>query len=446
MNVRVTSKISICIIVFIVLIISTKIIFHEPTIPIIYVAGNGSGDFNCDGKDDHVQINQALDYAAKNPGTTVHLKGPFTYVIDSPLLIGDNTVLQGDKSAVVKLTDEANWGSPWIPLIKNRDTGGNHDIIIQGFEIDGNGPNQTRLSEDQYGSGYYCLILFDLSYNITIQNMYMHNSCMDGARLTYKYTLTPSNKGNVKFANNTVYKIGHDALYCIGMNNIDAYNNDVFTRINSAFRLQNSNHAKIHDNNIHSEYTGDSTGPGIEIQRTGSKSVMDNIEIFSNTIHNLNGAGIWMGEGGDEDDIVKGNDVHIHHNIFYNVGQYWRDTGHSNAAIVVGQYNNTTIENNVIIDGGHAGIQTGPGPSHTQTLTTVVRNNIIANHDDHEAVGILNNDPAYNVFVSQNNCFYNNVGGSYKGTNIISSNDIETDPLFANITDHDYHLMSKAGR
>ncbi|MGB9929535.1 MAG: disaggregatase related repeat-containing protein, partial [Methanosarcina sp.] len=33
-----------------------------------------------------------------------------------------------------------------------------------------------------------------------------------------------------------------------------------------------------------------------------------------------------------------------------------------------------------------------------------------------------------------------------KGTNIISSNDIETDPLFANITDHDYHLMSKAGR
>ncbi|MGB9928805.1 MAG: hypothetical protein ACPK85_10410, partial [Methanosarcina sp.] len=43
---------------------------------IVYVAGDGSGDFNCDGEDDHVQINQALDYAAKNPGTTVHLKGP----------------------------------------------------------------------------------------------------------------------------------------------------------------------------------------------------------------------------------------------------------------------------------------------------------------------------------------------------------------------------------
>ena len=46
---------------------------------VITVAGDGSGDFNCDGKDDHVQINQALDYAASHPGTTVHLKGPFTY-------------------------------------------------------------------------------------------------------------------------------------------------------------------------------------------------------------------------------------------------------------------------------------------------------------------------------------------------------------------------------
>jgi len=25
--------------------------------PIVYVAGDGSGDFNCDGKDDHIQIN-----------------------------------------------------------------------------------------------------------------------------------------------------------------------------------------------------------------------------------------------------------------------------------------------------------------------------------------------------------------------------------------------------
>ena len=49
--------------------------------PTVYVAGDGSGDFNCDGKDDHVQINQALKFVADSSEyTTVHLKGPFTYV------------------------------------------------------------------------------------------------------------------------------------------------------------------------------------------------------------------------------------------------------------------------------------------------------------------------------------------------------------------------------
>ncbi|MDR7667310.1 hypothetical protein RG963_16325, partial [Methanosarcina sp. Z-7115] len=61
--------------------------------PIVYVAGDGTGDFNCDGKDDHVQINKALKFVAdKSAYTTVHLKGPFTYVIDDTLLIGSDTI------------------------------------------------------------------------------------------------------------------------------------------------------------------------------------------------------------------------------------------------------------------------------------------------------------------------------------------------------------------
>ena len=56
-----------------------------PTAPIVYVAGDGSGDFNCDGKGDEVQINQALKFVAENSAyTTVHLRGPFTYTITVP--------------------------------------------------------------------------------------------------------------------------------------------------------------------------------------------------------------------------------------------------------------------------------------------------------------------------------------------------------------------------
>ena len=40
---------------------------------IITVAGDGSGDYNCDGVDDHFELIQSLVYAAANPGTTVQL-------------------------------------------------------------------------------------------------------------------------------------------------------------------------------------------------------------------------------------------------------------------------------------------------------------------------------------------------------------------------------------
>ena len=56
------------------------------TQPVIYVAGDGTGNYNCDGKDDQVQINQALEYAADHPGTSVYLKGPFVYDIEKLLL------------------------------------------------------------------------------------------------------------------------------------------------------------------------------------------------------------------------------------------------------------------------------------------------------------------------------------------------------------------------
>ncbi len=63
---------------------------------IVYVTTNGSGDFNCDGIDDQVEINRALAYVAENPQfTTVYLRGPNTYVISDSIYIGSNTVLEG---------------------------------------------------------------------------------------------------------------------------------------------------------------------------------------------------------------------------------------------------------------------------------------------------------------------------------------------------------------
>ena len=54
----------------------------------VYVAADGRGNFTCDGSDDQVEINEALAYVAENPQfTTVHLKGPNTYVISDSILL-----------------------------------------------------------------------------------------------------------------------------------------------------------------------------------------------------------------------------------------------------------------------------------------------------------------------------------------------------------------------
>jgi hypothetical protein len=51
----------------------------------VYVAGSGSGDYICDGTNDHIEIKKALAYVKSTGGGTVYLRGPNTYWIDSTL-------------------------------------------------------------------------------------------------------------------------------------------------------------------------------------------------------------------------------------------------------------------------------------------------------------------------------------------------------------------------
>ena len=82
-----------------------------------------------------MEINKALAYVAENRQfTTVYLRGPNTYVISDSIFIGNNTVLEGDSTSVIKLKDKAGWKKE-KPLIMQMDSAGNHDIIIKGFEI-----------------------------------------------------------------------------------------------------------------------------------------------------------------------------------------------------------------------------------------------------------------------------------------------------------------------
>jgi hypothetical protein len=386
----------------------------------VYVATNGSGDFNCDGSDDQVEINKALAYVSENPQfTTVHLKGPNTYVISGSIFIGSNTILEGDPTAVIKLKDKAGWPIE-KPMITQMVSAGNHNITIRGFEIDG---NHDKNNERGRGKGYYNLIYFSNSENIEVHDMYMHDSHGDGLKFV--------RGSNVQFYNNRVYKLGHDALYVIFSSNVEAWNNKITCRTNSGLRIYNTDHVIFHNNVIDSEGEG---GAGIEVQKVDPSTVMNDIEICNNLLYETNAAGIWITGYGSEYSTDSAKDVYIHHNKFYKTGidpsSEWA------GGIVLNGFQNTLIENN-LFDGCY-----GAAIAHKEVIdefsapgsgyTTIVRNNVIINTQSSPAAGkgyaLFNKLKSTHSFLLENNCLSNNAGGNYMYAS--STSDVEVDPEF----------------
>jgi hypothetical protein len=413
-KIMVISLVLVFIVAIIIILLSAK-----PSGKMVYVNTNGSSNFNCDGIDDQVEINEALAYVVENPEyATVYLQGPNTYVISDSLYIGSNTVLAGDSTAVVKLNDKAGWKKE-KPLITQMDSAGNQNVIIKGFEIDGNQNNNSELS---MGKGYYNLIFFVNSDNIQVHDMYMHDSHGDGLKAT-RCT-------NIQFYNNSVYKLGHDALYIIYSTNLKAWNNKITARINSGLRIYNVNHVKFNNNIIESEGEG---GAGIEIQKSDPATIMDDIEICNNLLNKTNAAGIWITGYGSKYSTDSAKDVYIHDNKFYKTGT---DQGAEWAGgIVLNGFNNTIIENN-LFDGcygaaiAHKKVDSFSAPG--SDYITVVKNNIIINTQGSRSAGkgyaIFNKLNNTHSFILENNCLSNNKGGNYMYA--ISTSDVKVNPGF----------------
>ncbi len=407
----------------------------EPTPPIVYVAGDGSGNFNCNGINDQIEINAALDYVAQHPEyTTVHLKGNNTYWINEPIYISGNTILEGDESAIVKLVNNANWQTQFKPLIGQKGTvleeimpdqsikTGN--ITIRGFELNGNRANQAEPS----GQSYYRMIQLQNCYNVTINDMYIHNGLADGIILEFGVDLNKNEtiyNINSKFYNNRIHNDGHDGIYVGQATNFEIYDNIITnTRTDASIRVQNCNNLKIY-NNI--------TGNAPDRRMSGSAAVhvmnygnvpVDDIEIFNNFFYgNQDWHGIWLEQltRGGAANLNTHTGVYIHHNV---ISQY------NLAGIGIYGFNNTRIENNLIeISATDAGItfyQGDPVNTSISGFTTYVKNNIIVRNATY---GIDNQQPAIHTFISNYNNIYGNINGYYN--NVSSTTDIYTDPLLA---------------
>ncbi len=443
-------KIGLSIGIFIFLVALGILIFHtiesnfsfKLSNKTVYVTGYGSGDFNCDGSDDQVEINQALEYVAKNPQfSTVHLKGPNTYVISDSILIGSNTILEGDDTAVVKLKDNANW-PVGKPMITQMDSTGVYGVTIKGFEING---NHDKNEDKKRGQGYYNMLKFLDAKNVDVHDMYMHDGHGDGLRV--------ERGSNIKFYNNRVYKLGHDGLFAIDCLNVEAWNNTITCRTNSGLRVWNSNHVKFHNNVIDSFYHWSAGGSGVIIEKT--TGVVNDVEVYNNTIYNTYGPGIWLIGYGEAYPKEEAQNVHIYKNTLYNTGTNpsidWV------GGIVTSGFYDTLIENNVFDRVYHAAVIHLYPPSSTDSYSsiidlspqgtgykTIVCNNIIVNtkqrtkNPNGTGYAVINYLSKTHAFVLENNCLYNNTGGNYKKAK--SATDIYINPLFVNQNKHDYHL------
>ncbi|MRR32058.1 hypothetical protein EG834_17400, partial [bacterium] len=209
--------------------------WSAPTAPIVYVSGNGTGDFNCNGSDDQVEINQALTYVANNTAsgfTTVYLKGPFKYIISNSVKIGSNTILTGDATAAIKLMDHANWATE-VPLVTMIATG-NHDIKVHGFEIDGNDVNNLdaydSTGKPRYrGHNWYNILSFRSVTRLEVYDMYLHDNLNDA--------LLIKSCSYVDYHDNRIIRDGHDGLYAYSSSYVNAYNNIITIRTNSGIRF-----------------------------------------------------------------------------------------------------------------------------------------------------------------------------------------------------------------
>lgn len=297
-------------------------------------------------------IQAAID--ATPAGGTVDLPAG-TYTITSTIRLKSNITIQGTRSSILRLANQARWSSngshfscggekQWCtpPLIEGNSV---RNVRFEGFTMDGNWANQyyacSPTSKCDHGKGYYKLFSFIRSHDITFNNMQMGNNSADAIQFR--------NGSNLIFTNNVVNCTGHEAVYFMYSTGLTASNNNVLTCTNSSFRMSDSSYGRIFQNHIYSASTGrpgsPSTGPGIEID--GSSHV----QIYENNIHDVRGSGILVFSRRN----TPATDVTITNNRISNTGTYHNDNGKSNGGITFGHVSNLRIENNVIERSGTLG-------------------------------------------------------------------------------------------
>jgi parallel beta-helix repeat protein len=272
------------------------------------------------------------------------------------------------------------------------------------------------------------MIQLQNAYNVTIDDMYIHNGLGDAIILVREPGIPRDI--NSRIYHNRIHNDGHDGIYVEYAENFEIYDNIITnTRTDASIRVQNCNNLKIYNNIAGNAPDRRMSGvAAVHVENRGDVPV-DNIEIYGNYFYgNQTWHGIWLErEANGTGSLNSHTGVYIHNNI---ISQYRL------AGIGIYGFNNTRIENNLIeISAEGAGIafyQGDPVNSSLSGFTTYVKNNIIVYN---KTYGLDNQQPSIHTFVSNDNDIYGNESGAYHHAS--SATDIYADPLLA--SDYEYH-------
>ena len=274
-------------------------------------------DYICDGVDDQVEIQAAIDALPSGGGKVLLMDGTFN--VHTCIYINrDNVVLEG-YSANIFQTDGSNCG-----VIETNGS----NIKILGLTIDG---NKSGNPDEIHAIGLYCDGV--ARSNVQVSDCYIHHSNGDGIEMGY------GDLTDVIISNNVIH---------------DSREHDV--HVNGGSRII------ITNNHLYNEETLASV---VLDTSEWNASKIEDVEVVNNIIHGTAGNGVAVGVGLCGGVIVRPNRTLISDNIIYSCGMN---------GVYIGDYSdNADIHDNIIRLNERAGIFIESGSTHT-----VVRGNTVS--------------------------------------------------------------------